>query len=121
MPNSISQTPATTVVIYCGNQVLSAPRGGFAAGAGASKMRQGQIGSGEQGQKSLGTPRKARFSNATAEEQIQASYTWTKPLAPNCGAPSVRSAAAFATGRKSARSRRHVSDMRQHSPLTTIP
>ena len=38
MPNSISQTPAT-VVIYCGNQVLSAPRGGFAAGAGASEMR----------------------------------------------------------------------------------
>ena len=68
-----------------------------------------------------GAPRKARFSNATAEEQIQAPYTWTKPLAPNCGAPSVRSAAAFATGRKSARSRRHVSDMRQHSPLTTIP
>ena len=33
-----------------------------------------------------------------------ASYTWTKPLVPNCGAPSVRSAAAFATGRKSARS-----------------
>ena len=38
MPKSISQTPAT-VVIYCGNQVLSAPRGGFAAGAGASEMR----------------------------------------------------------------------------------
>ena len=38
MSNSISQTPAT-VVIYCGNQVLSAPRGGFAAGAGASEMR----------------------------------------------------------------------------------
>ena len=38
MPNSISQTPAT-VVIYCGNQVLSAPRGRFAAGAGASEMR----------------------------------------------------------------------------------
>ena len=29
MLKSISQTPAT-VVIYCGNQVLSAPRGGFA-------------------------------------------------------------------------------------------
>ena len=77
--------------------------------AGASEMRQGRIGSGAQCQKSFGAQRKARFSNTTAEEQIQAPYTWTKPLAPNCGAPSVRSAAAFATGRKSARSRRHVS------------
>ena len=97
-------------VIYCGNQVLSAPRGGFAAGAGASEMRQGQTGSGAQCQKSLGAQRKARFSNATAEGPIQARYTWKNPLAPNCGASPVRSAAAFATGRKSARSRRQVSD-----------
>ena len=43
MSKSISQTPAT-VAIYCGNQVLSAPRGGFAAGAGASEMRPYQDG-----------------------------------------------------------------------------
>jgi hypothetical protein len=62
-------------------------------------MRQGQTGSGAQCQKSLGAQRKARFSNATAEEQIQAPYTRKKPLAPSCGASSAHSAADFATGR----------------------
>ena len=39
----------------------------------------------------------------------RARYTWKNPLSPNCGASLVRDAAAFATGRKSARSRRQVS------------
>ena len=53
-------------------------------------------------------PRKV--TTGLAADPNQARYTWKKPLAPNCGAASLLSAAAFATGRKSARSRRHVSD-----------